>query len=77
MWRGEYDTLVVEWNAGLDEAMEGVKTIRVHYVEGISTDDEFQTPAMRLLLMGLGECRKEIEALPSPNTRRGGAPRTR
>jgi hypothetical protein len=49
------------WAEGVAEALENVATIRFRFGEGIYPETRFETPAMRILLLGLKECRAELD----------------
>jgi hypothetical protein len=63
--RGKDDSLFYQW-VEIVSAMEGVRVVRFRYLEGLAHDDRFNLPAIRLLLVGLKQCRAEIDAAPAP-----------
>lgn len=61
---GRGDELSYYWRADIAPYLEGVGKLTFHYVEGLNFDDSVRLPAVRMLLMGLAECRAELPAPP-------------
>lgn len=62
MMRAEGNHIAFRWQGGLFDTLAAATSVRVRYLEGISSDDEFPMPAMRLIAMAVKACRADIEA---------------
>lgn len=58
------NALTYRWRGDLAAHLEGVQRIGFVFKEGVAFDDSVRVPAVRLLLMGLAECRAELPPAP-------------